>query len=156
LDFAMKERGLVPGVGLVVIAMGKLGGGEIGYGSDLDVFFVYEPREDDEERYVRTAQRVIRLLGTPHGDGPGYELDTRLRPSGNQGLLVVSREAFARYHASGAGSQGWERQALLKARVSAGDLELGASVMKVAHEAAYERGAPAPAEVHHLRMRMQK
>jgi glutamate-ammonia-ligase adenylyltransferase len=136
--------------------MGKLGGGEIGYGSDLDVFFVYEPHEDDEERFVRTAQRVIRLLGTPHGDGPGYELDTRLRPSGNQGLLVVSREAFARYHAEGGVSQDWERQALLKARVSAGDSELGAKVMQVAEEAAYERGAPPPPAVHRLRMRMQR
>src|SRR5262249_43088473 len=85
-----------------------------------------------------------------------YELDTRLRPSGNQGLLVVSREAFARYHAQGGVSQDWERQALLKARVCAGDLELGAKVTKIAHETAYERGAPPTEVLHHLRMRMQK
>ena len=82
--------------------MGKLGGREIGYGSDLDIFFLYEPGEDDDgsrsERYVRAAQRVLRLVSAPHGDGPGYELDTRLRPSGSHGLLVVSLEAFARYH----------------------------------------------------------
>ncbi len=89
-------------VALAVIAMGKLGGREIGYGSDLDLFFVYrddDPTSDDAfERAVRRAQRVLRLLSAPHGEGPGYELDTRLRPSGNHGLLVVSREAFARYH----------------------------------------------------------
>ncbi len=162
LRFAMKERGLGDR-GFAVIAMGKLGGREIGYGSDLDVFFVYgeegtsqAPPPDDEAyaRYAKTAQRVIRLLGTPHGDGPGYELDTRLRPSGNQGLLVVSLEAFSRYHESVA--QDWERQALLKARVCAGDDELGAKVMRVAHEAAYDRGAPPPENVHHLRMRMER
>ncbi len=153
--FAMKERGLAE-TGLVVVAMGKLGGREIGYGSDLDVFFVYEgtPDDDLEARYVRTAQRVIRLLSTPHGDGPGYELDTRLRPSGNHGLLVASRDAFARYHETTA--EDWERQALLKARVCGGDPVLGAAVMKVATEAAYERGAPPPEKIHHLRMRMER
>ena len=132
--FAMKERGLGER-GLAVIAMGKLGGREIGYGSDLDVFFVYCGGDDETEaRYVRTAQRVIRLLGTPHGDGPGYELDTRLRPSGNQGLLVVSLDAFARYHESVA--QDWERQALLKARFCAGDAELGEAALRIAQEVA--------------------
>jgi glutamate-ammonia-ligase adenylyltransferase len=158
--YAMKERGVEGG--LAVVAMGKLGGREIGYGSDLDLFFVYEGAgDDDQERYVRAAQRVMRLVSSPHGDGPGYELDTRLRPSGNQGLLVVSLEAFARYHAAdraGAGSeaQDWERQALLKARPMAGDAELGARVMAVAHAASYERGAPPPERVHHLRMRMER
>ncbi|HSO37618.1 MAG TPA: bifunctional [glutamate--ammonia ligase]-adenylyl-L-tyrosine phosphorylase/[glutamate--ammonia-ligase] adenylyltransferase, partial [Labilithrix sp.] len=98
--YALAEKGLTSG--LAVIAMGKLGGREIGYGSDLDIFFLYDPGADDDgslsERYVRVAQRVLRLVSAPHGDGPGYELDTRLRPSGSHGLLVVSLEAFARYH----------------------------------------------------------
>ena len=155
---------------LAVIAMGKLGGCEIGYGSDLDLFFVYEAAagdgDDAAEDFVRTAQRGMRLVGAPSGDGPGYELDTRLRPSGNQGLLVVSLEAFARYHRVGDGadpdavsapeSHDWERQALLKARVCAGDPELGAKVIALAHVAAYERGAPPAERVHHLRMRMER
>jgi glutamate-ammonia-ligase adenylyltransferase len=103
--FALHERGLQDGAGLAVVAMGKLGGREIGYGSDLDIFFVYDDAaggsEDGAERFVRTAQRVLRLVSAPHGDGPGYELDTRLRPSGNQGLLIVSLDAFARYHGVG-------------------------------------------------------
>jgi [glutamine synthetase] adenylyltransferase / [glutamine synthetase]-adenylyl-L-tyrosine phosphorylase len=153
--FAMKEHGFGE-TGLAVIAMGKLGGREIGYGSDLDVFFAYEATDDDDvqARYVRTAQRVIRLLSTPHGDGPGYDLDTRLRPSGNQGLLVVSCDAFARYHESAA--QDWERQALVKARFCGGDAALGARVIDVAMHAAYERGAAPPETIHHLRMRMEK
>ncbi|WP_240488996.1 hypothetical protein [Labilithrix luteola] len=166
---ALAEKGLSGG--LSVVAMGKLGGCEIGYGSDLDIFFVYETKEDgNEERYVRAAQRVLRLVSTPHGDGPGYELDTRLRPSGSHGLLVVSLEAFARYHGLSEGGspldderrsakpdgEDWERQALVKARPCAGDRELGKRVLTIANKVAYGRGAPDPTRVHHLRMRMQK
>lgn len=156
---ALSDRGIDGG--LSVVAMGKLGGREIGYGSDLDVIFVYEAGEDDDdgERYIRVAQRVMRLLSMPHGDGAGYELDARLRPSGNQGLLVVSMDSFARYHGAAEGGEpradDWERQALIKARPCAGDRALGARVLAVAHAAAYEQGAPPPERLHHIRMRMQ-
>jgi glutamate-ammonia-ligase adenylyltransferase len=163
--------------------MGKLGGREIGYGSDLDIFFVYDiggsggqshaPPDEDElpEKYVRAAQRVLSLVSTPHGAGPGYELDTRLRPSGSHGLLVVSLDSFARYHgltSDGASleepaeespktqAQDWERQALVKARACAGDAELGQRVIALASRVAYERGSPDPANVHRLRMRMER
>jgi glutamate-ammonia-ligase adenylyltransferase len=158
LSWVTKERGVPEG--LAVIAMGKLGGKEIGYGSDLDLVFVYEGEDqEDAERFVRCAQRVMRLLSMPHGDGPGYELDTRLRPSGNQGLLVVSLSGFGAYHGVSQGSvrraEDWERQALLRARVCAGDARVGERFMKMADEVAYEGGPPAPQELHRLRMRMQ-
>jgi glutamate-ammonia-ligase adenylyltransferase len=164
-----------------VIAVGKLGGGDIGYGSDLDVQFVYDSSDLSEEHhppeyFSRLAQRIIRLVSGPHA--AGYELDTRLRPSGSQGLLVTSLPAFARYHGVKLGEDpqdavtapvgdgqtasvlssgaAWERQALLRARACAGDLELGARVIRVAHVAAYERGEPPAAELHALRMRMEK
>lgn len=170
--WALEEKKLEGG--LVVVAMGKLGGREIGYGSDLDIFFLYDAGDDEDgsrsERYIRAAQRVLRLVSAPHGTGPGYELDTRLRPSGSQGLLVVSLEAFARYHGlkadgtpiesdaeSGAAvAQDWERQALVKARVCAGDDALGKRFTALAKTVAYERGAPDRERVHHLRMRMEK
>jgi [glutamine synthetase] adenylyltransferase / [glutamine synthetase]-adenylyl-L-tyrosine phosphorylase len=152
--FAMQERGLDPSRGLSLIAMGKLGGREIGYGSDLDLLFIYESADDDApERYARIAQRVLRLVGAPHGDGAGYELDTRLRPSGSQGLLVVSLDAFARHQAEQA--EAWEHQALVKARACAGDAALGARVIRVAIAAAYQAGPPPPDRVHHLRLRME-
>lgn len=168
---ALAERGLSGG--LAVLAMGKLGGHEIGYGSDLDIFFVYDaPGREDElaEKYVRAAQRVLSLVSTPHGAGPGYELDTRLRPSGSYGLLVVSLDAFARYHGldrEGAPLGGivdqrsrraadWERQALIKARACAGDARVGRRVIALASHVAYERGAPAAEGVHALRMRMER
>lgn len=159
--------------GLAVVAVGKLGGGEIGYGSDLDVLFIYDPSAAPEGEHAphyfsRLAQRIIRLITEHHVVGPGYELDTRLRPSGSQGLLVTSLSSFARYHGVPLGgarddhpavlSSGaaWERQALLRARFCAGDAELGARAIQVAHAAAYGRGAPAPSELHRLRMRMEK
>ncbi len=153
--FAMGESGRQDVRGLALVGMGKLGGRELGYGSDLDLLFVYESPSDEDapERFARIAQRVLRLVGTAHGEGPGYDLDTRLRPSGSHGLLVVSLEAFARYQSEQA--EGWERQALVKARACAGDADLGARVMVAAHAAAYDRGAPSAEKMHHLRTRME-
>jgi [glutamine synthetase] adenylyltransferase / [glutamine synthetase]-adenylyl-L-tyrosine phosphorylase len=177
--------------GLAVLAMGKLGGREIGYGSDLDVLFLFDPAmapagRDPQVYFARAARQIIRLISVSHGAGPGYELDTRLRPSGNQGLLVTSLEAFARYHGASAepsserapasGGRGsdpagegpgsvhvraaaWERLALLRARAAAGDPELGARAMRVAHAAAYEMpfdAASARQEIHRLRLRMER
>ncbi len=171
LQLAVAEKG--KDTRLAVIAMGALGGRAIGYGSDLDIFFVFEGAsdadgdagDDVEALAIRTAQRVLRLVGAPHGDGPGYDLDTRLRPSGNQGLLVVSRDAFVRYHLgqaanaapdSGRRADPWERQALVKARFVAGDRELGAKVIATAGYAAYEQGAPDAEKLHRLRLRMER
>jgi glutamate-ammonia-ligase adenylyltransferase len=138
--YAMRERGLPEDRGLALVAMGKLGGGEIGYGSDLDLFFVYDASDEDApERFARVAQRVLRLVGTPHPEGAGYELDTRLRPSGSQGLLVVSLDAFARYQTERA--EGWERQALVRARPCAGDPDLGVRVAAVPGRATTCAGA---------------
>jgi glutamate-ammonia-ligase adenylyltransferase len=159
--------------GLVVIAMGKLGGRDIGYGSDLDVIFIYEPEaapvgQEPATYFIRAAQKIIGLISEPQVAGPGYELDVRLRPSGSSGLLVTSLGSFARYHGltsdtdpesaprSSASGAAWERQALLRARVSAGDRALGARLIEFAHQAAYERGAPPVEEMHHLRMRMER
>jgi [glutamine synthetase] adenylyltransferase / [glutamine synthetase]-adenylyl-L-tyrosine phosphorylase len=163
-----------PGVkGLVVLAMGKLGGREIGYGSDLDVLFLFDPASappgsDAHDHFARSARRIIQLISVSHGAGPGYDLDTRLRPSGNQGLLVTSIDAFARYHGIDAGAPraaprvraaAWERLALLRARAVAGDGALGAEAMRIAHAAAYEMPSDARTvaeEIHRLRTRMER
>jgi glutamate-ammonia-ligase adenylyltransferase len=164
-----------PPKGLAVIAVGKLGSCDIGYGSDLDVLFIYDPDAAPEgsfapDYFTRVAQRVIGVISETHWAGPGYELDTRLRPSGSKGLLVASLQSFARYHrislpgvtpdenepavfSSGAA---WERQTLTRARCVAGDKELGAHLIEIAHRAAYEQGPPSVEEMHHLRMRMER
>lgn len=157
--------------GLTVVAMGKLGGREIGYGSDLDVIFVYEPQyappgKDAAAYFTRVARTIIRVITSPHGAGSGYELDTRLRPSGNQGLLVTSVDAFAKYHAvhaepseHGAARKGaaWERMALLRARAVAGDEKLGERVIEIARQTAYGVTDPAGTiaqELHRIRTRV--
>lgn len=159
--------------GLCVIAVGKLGGREIGYASDLDLMFLYEPSaapnpDEAAAYYSRYAQRIIRMLSEPHAGGPGYVMDTRLRPSGSHGLLVASLRSFASYHglqeteagaerpAGFGGGSAWERQALIRARFCAGDPLLGVRAMNIATLAAYEGGPPLPAEMHRLRLRMER
>jgi glutamate-ammonia-ligase adenylyltransferase len=127
------------------------------------------PNPDEAaSHFSRQAQRLIRLLSEPHAAGPGYVMDTRLRPSGSHGLLVASVRSFASYHGlqeTAAGAErpaglssgaAWERQALIRARFCAGDVALGARVMGLATLAAYEGGPPSPEELHRLRLRMER
>jgi glutamate-ammonia-ligase adenylyltransferase len=131
---------------MAVLAMGKLGGKELGYAADLDVVFVYsEDGSSDGARPLATVEYMTRLaqrlMGALHAHTPRgrlYEIDARLRPSGAQGLLVSSLAAWRRYHQTDART--WERQALTKLRPVAGDLALGARAAELAHECVW--GAP--------------
>jgi [glutamine synthetase] adenylyltransferase / [glutamine synthetase]-adenylyl-L-tyrosine phosphorylase len=130
-------------VAMAVLALGKLGGRELGYASDLDLVFVYRadgesdgPRPLPVVTYMtRLAQRLMGALHAMHPGGRLYEIDTRLRPSGSQGLLVSSLAAWQRYHREGV--QPWERQALTKLRPVAGDPEVGAAAEALAHVCVY-------------------
>ncbi|MDQ3774213.1 MAG: bifunctional [glutamate--ammonia ligase]-adenylyl-L-tyrosine phosphorylase/[glutamate--ammonia-ligase] adenylyltransferase [Pseudomonadota bacterium] len=102
-----------------VVAYGKLGGIELGYGSDLDLVFLYEGPAALQERYTRLAQRIIHLLATVTPAGKVFDVDTRLRPSGASGLLVSSLSAYREYQTHDAWT--WEHQALVRARVVGGD-----------------------------------
>ena len=130
----------MPTVGgaLSVLALGKLGGRELGYAADLDVVFVYQGDDDSIEHFSRLAQRLLNGLRQRTIRGRLYEVDTRLRPSGSHGLLVSSLAAWRRYHEHDA--QLWERQALIKLRPIAGDPALGAEVARLAADTVY--GAP--------------
>jgi glutamate-ammonia-ligase adenylyltransferase len=108
-----------------VIAYGKLGGKELGYASDLDLVFVYDdPDPDAGQIYARLAQRINTLLSSHTAAGRLYEVDLRLRPNGESGLLVSSLEAFEAYQRGQAWV--WEHQALTRARYCAGDAAVGA------------------------------
>jgi glutamate-ammonia-ligase adenylyltransferase len=115
-------------VRIAVIAMGRLGGLEAGYGSDADVLFVYEPADadDPDPQAAAIAQTVIArmraLLAAPSTDPP-LTVDADLRPEGRDGALVRSLESYARYYARW--SSPWEAQALLRARFAVGDSALG-------------------------------
>lgn len=154
--------------GLVVIAMGKLGGRELGYHSDLDLIFVYTGDGSAEtsggsrgaithhEYFAKVVQRLLTLLTLQLREGHLYKIDARLRPSGNQGALVVSLDALREHHEKRA--QLWERQALIKARPAAGDTSHFAAIQQLLSELVYERPLPpdAAAEIDRLRTRMER
>ncbi len=109
-----------------VVAYGKLGGKELGYASDLDLIFLYDDAyEGAQEIYARLAQRFNRWLTTRTTAGVLFDIDLRLRPQGESGLLVSSIDAFRRYQRESAWT--WEHQALSRARYCAGDPVLGAA-----------------------------
>jgi [glutamine synthetase] adenylyltransferase / [glutamine synthetase]-adenylyl-L-tyrosine phosphorylase len=107
-----------------IIAYGKLGGKELGYGSDLDIVFVFE--DDDEqapEVYANLVRKLINWLTVKTGEGDLYEIDTALRPNGNSGLLVTSFNAYANYQQQRGSNTAWtwEHQAMTRARFVLGD-----------------------------------
>ena len=103
-----------------VIAYGKLGGKELGYGSDLDIVFVYEDdHEDAPEVYANFVRKLINWLTVKTAEGDLFEIDTALRPNGNSGLLATSFEAYANYQQRRGSNTAWtwEHQAITRARM---------------------------------------
>ena len=125
--------------GFIIVGYGKVGGIELGHGSDLDLVFIHDgdPQAetdgakpiDGAQFFTRLGQRIIHLLTTQTNSGQLYEVDMRLRPSGASGLLVSSLGAFSRYQENEAWT--WEHQALVRARVLVGSHEVGAAFEKV-------------------------
>ena len=115
---------------LCVVGLGKLGGREINYGSDLDIIFVTNCAAKSLPRLQRLAAAFLDLLGGQTEMGALFHLDTRLRPDGGKGLLVNTLEACGEYYRKRAGL--WEIQALTRVRPIAGDLEAGAQFQQLA------------------------
>ena len=146
-----------------VLALGKLGGEEIIYSSDLDIIFVYSaagetkgPRPiSNHEFFAKLGQRIITILSTTTKEGFAFKIDTRLRPSGSAGPLVVSEEAFIRYHKETA--QMWEKQAMLKARSVAGDAEFASKILADMQRYTYATppGKDELKELYRIRKRME-
>lgn len=129
---------LRPTVPFAVIGMGRLGGGELSYASDIDVMFVYEgDRADDFPHAEHVATRLVQEIGATTAEGQTFRIDARLRPEGNQGPLARSIGGFRHYYERWGLT--WERQALTKARFVAGDPELGARFTALAAEFVYGR-----------------
>ncbi|MBB3983512.1 glutamate-ammonia-ligase adenylyltransferase [Sphingobium fontiphilum] len=135
-------HGRVPGGELAILALGRLGGGVLTHASDLDVVFLFTgdfAAESDgasplgATRYFnRLAQRITNALSVHTASGPLYEVDTRLRPSGAQGLLAVSFDSFARYQREGAWT--WEHLALTRARPIFGSPDARAALQAIVDE----------------------
>ena len=129
----------------VVLAMGKLGGVELNYSSDIDLIFLYdEDGQTDGQRplsnlefFERLARDVVRLLTEPTDLGITYRVDLRLRPEGQRGPVVISLESAMHYY--DVVGRTWERQAFVKARAVAGDLDLGQELLKQLEPWIYRR-----------------
>jgi len=149
--------------GFAIIGLGKMGGYELNYHSDMDVIYVYdhqgetdgEKRISNREYFAKLGQKIISILTTQTREGYVYKIDTRLRPSGNAGPLVTSLDSFESYHREEAHI--WERQALTKARVVFGDAALKKCIEDIVTDTVYGTGADESVrrEIHRLRMRME-
>ncbi len=128
-------------LGFAVLGYGKLGGWELGYSSDLDLVFLFdcpvgvvtdgERSIDARQFYLRLAQRIIHLFSTRTSSGVLYEVDARLRPSGEAGMLVSTIQAFDDYQQNDAWT--WEHQALIRARMVFGDPHMQQEFQRIRH-----------------------
>jgi glutamate-ammonia-ligase adenylyltransferase len=145
---------------LCALAMGRLGSGEMSYNSDLDLIFVYresgQANGAEREAAPRIVQKLISILESRTREGYAYKIDLRLRPSGNSGPLVTSLESFREYHRTSSAT--WERQALIRGRVIAGDERLGGEVEQARQEFVFGQGLPpqAVAEIAAMRERIER
>ncbi|MFW5845854.1 MAG: hypothetical protein ACOCXJ_06475, partial [Planctomycetota bacterium] len=140
LDIAserLQARYGMPNTGFCVLGLGKLGGRELNYSSDLDFVFLYgedgqtqggAKQIDHQEFFRRLGKELISILDEPKAGGRLFRIDMRLRPEGTSGELVLSRRATADYYYTK--GRAWERQAMIKARPIAGDLDLGWSLLE--------------------------
>ncbi|GIF46510.1 glutamate-ammonia-ligase adenylyltransferase [Asanoa ferruginea] len=156
LRSAARAYPLPAGLTFAIIGMGRLGGAEMGFSSDADVLFVYDPPPghpdgDSSAAAHAVAEELRRLLGMPAPDPP-LGVDADLRPEGRQGPLVRSLAAYAQYYARW--SHVWEAQALLRARPVAGDIDLGERFVTMADS--YRYPAAGLSQTQHVEIRRIK
>jgi glutamate-ammonia-ligase adenylyltransferase len=157
-------RGLASGEGIAVAGFGKLGAGELGYGSDLDIIFINdkagkttgERTIGGQEFFARLSERVIFAISSLTKDGSVFRVDTRLRPGGSKGVLAHTLDGLEKYYAKSASV--WELQALTRARAVAGDLQLcsGFESVRLKILAQPRDGAALKAEVRAMRARTER
>lgn len=160
-----REHGKVPGGGAAVIAMGKLGGHEMTASSDIDLILLYDyedgAQQSDGARplapshyYSRLTQRLVTALSAPTAQGTLYEVDMRLRPSGQKGPMATKLSGFIAYQTTEAWT--WEHMAMTRARVIAGDAALIAKVESAIRDVLQTRRDPAKiaADVREMRARI--
>jgi glutamate-ammonia-ligase adenylyltransferase len=165
-EFAL-QHGRLPGRGMAIVAMGKMGSREMTATSDLDLILVYDMEDDldcsdgaksltPSAYYARLTQRIINALTIKTGEGTLYEVDMRLRPSGNAGPIATSLAAFTQYHANMAWT--WEHMALTRARVITGTESLRNAIDAVIRQTLQDRRDPVKLliDVADMRLRMAR
>lgn len=138
---------------LAVVGMGKLGGRELNYASDVDVLFVHR---GDPTAAEKKAETLLRAIGEVTPEGQAFRVDAALRPEGKSGPLSRSLESYLEYY--NRWGDHWEHQALIKARPIAGDMELAQSLVDATRDLAFPDQLPAEAlaQIRHLKARMEK
>jgi len=142
----LEQSGRLEDVPFAILSLGKLGGNELNYSSDIDLMFIFgdgaEPsgtRISNREYFIRLAQEVTSILCCATTEGPVFRIDLRLRPQGSEGELAISLAQALRYYATNA--QDWELQALIKARHSAGDAALARQFIQAVRPFVYTEEA---------------
>src|SRR3989442_3723516 len=138
----LDAEGRLVDTAFAILALGKLGGSELKYSSDVDLMYIFGDGEEppktpvsNREYFIRLAQQVTEILSRVTREGPAFRIDLRLRPQGGEGELAVSLSQALRYYASVA--HDWERQALIKVRHSAGDATLAREFIRSVQPAVY-------------------
>ncbi len=154
------KLGFSPELPLAIFGLGKLGSKEMGYFSDLDLMFVWDPEDKNSdiipEKVVKLVQRLLRMLSINLQEGPGYEVDTKIRPSGNYGPLIVTRRNWEDYYFSQADI--WEIQSLLRFRFVCGKNKTGEFLEKKAEELCFAQKDEKKvwSRIDYLRKRIEK
>ncbi|MDQ3940647.1 MAG: bifunctional glutamine-synthetase adenylyltransferase/deadenyltransferase, partial [Actinomycetota bacterium] len=150
LEAALEESSMPS---FAVIGMGKLGGRELNYSSDIDVMFVHD---GDPSRAETVAEQLMKAIGEVTPEGQAFRIDPGLRPEGKSGPLVRSLDSFLEYYARW--SDAWERQALIKARPAAGDAVVGRAFIERTRPFAFpgELSRDALGQIRHLKARMER
>jgi glutamate-ammonia-ligase adenylyltransferase len=147
--------------GFAVIGMGRLGGEEMHYSSDLDLLYLYDPRRGPEDlthtQYEALAASLSGAMQELGEEGRLYEIDLRLRPEGKSAILLVHLDAARHYYGPGGRSQTWEKQALIRARPAAGDAALAEEFLAVVAPEVYPPDPPAErgAEIRAMKRRVE-
>jgi [glutamine synthetase] adenylyltransferase / [glutamine synthetase]-adenylyl-L-tyrosine phosphorylase len=145
VQYKLKENTAVVTSRFAIIGMGKLGGQELNYSSDVDVIFIYgeegalTPALTNHQFFTKLAEEIIRAVAAPSAEGNIFRIDLRLRPEGKSGPLVRSLDSCENYYAEF--GETWERMALIKARPVAGDENVGADFIRMVQPFVYARHA---------------
>jgi glutamate-ammonia-ligase adenylyltransferase len=146
----LDSEGRVISTPFTVLSLGKLGGSELNYSSDIDLLYIYGDGQEppaasvsNREYFVRLAQQITEILSRPTVDGPVFRIDLRLRPQGNEGELAISLSNALRYYSSTA--HDWERQALIKVRHSGGSVSLAREFIRRVQPQIYSEQVNFPA-----------
>ena len=142
----LDSEGRLVGTGFAVLSLGKLGGNELNYCSDVDLLYLFADDGEElqagisnREYFIRLAQQLTRVLSRQTPEGPVYRIDLRLRPQGREGELAISLGQALRYYTRAA--EDWERQALIKIRRSAGDERLAREFIRGVQPQVYGLGS---------------